>query len=257
MAIINSDDPRAGRIIEALTVPHLTYGIRNAQADYRAEKVQVTPGGVEYDLRAAGVVTHVKLGISGLFNVYNSLAALTTVCSLGVSLDEALKAVEDFQGVRGRFQMVRKGQQFAVVVDYAHTPDGLENILKAAREITSRSLITVFGCGGDRDRTKRPLMGKIAATLSDSVIITSDNPRTEDPGKILQDIEEGVRPVKSDYEKIVDRRDAIGRALHRAQPGDTVVVAGKGHENYQIFKDRTIHFDDVEVVEEQLGGLGY
>jgi UDP-N-acetylmuramoyl-L-alanyl-D-glutamate--2,6-diaminopimelate ligase len=250
MAVLNADIPWSSRIIESLEVPHVLYGRKNAGADYRALDIEVTPSGAKYTLQTPKKRIPVSLSITGIFNVYNSLAAIATACSLGIEPEAAVKAIADFRGVKGRFQMVRAGQSFSVIVDYAHTPDGLENVLMTAREITPHSLITVFGCGGDRDRTKRPIMGKIATGLSDLVIITSDNPRTEDPEAIIRDIEQGARGCERVYEKVVDRKEAIERALLLAKKGDTVVVAGKGHENYQIFKDRTIHFDDVEVVEE-------
>jgi UDP-N-acetylmuramyl-tripeptide synthetase len=144
---------------------------------------------------------------------------------------------------------------FNVIVDYAHTPDGLENILKSVREFTKGRIITVFGCGGDRDRTKRPIMGEISARLSDYSVLTSDNPRTEDPAEILKEVEAGVSPVTNKYEMHVDRREGIFAAIKMAQKGDTVVIAGKGHEDYEIFKDRTIHFDDTEVAVEALNSL--
>lgn len=254
LAIINGDDPRASAILASLEAPALTYGLREKNLCYRAENVRVTPQGVDYDLHAGDLLVHVRLSISGLFNVYNSLAAIATVCSYGISPAAAAEAMRDFEGVKGRFQMIRAGQDFSVVVDYAHTPDGLRNILNSAREITQGTLTAVFGCGGDRDRTKRPIMGEIAAAIADRVILTSDNPRTEEPEKILQNIEEGVTGADKSYEKIVDRKEAIFRALSQAKKGDTIVIAGKGHENYQIFRDRTIHFDDAEVVQEYFAG---
>ena len=163
-------------------------------------------------------------------------------------------ALEEFTGVPGRFELVRGGQDFAVIVDYAHTPDGLENIIKTARKICEKRIITVFGCGGDRDRTKRPIMGRIAAELSDVIIATSDNPRTEDPAFILSQVVEGVEEACGDkqHESIIDRREAIFRAVRLADAGDIVVIAGKGHEDYQILKDKTIHFDDKEVAMEAI-----
>ena len=154
----------------------------------------------------------------------------------------------------GRFELVREGQDFAVIVDYAHTPDGMENVLRTARAVTKGRIIAVFGCGGDRDRTKRPIMGRIGAEMADIAILTSDNPRTEDPAAIVDEVERGVLPVIGDkpYEKIVDRRTAIFHAIGRAQAGDTVVILGKGHETYQILKDGTIHFDDREQAREAI-----
>ena len=247
---LNSDDRRTKDIIACLSTPSLTYGTIDSNADFRAEDLSLGSDGAAYRLRTPEGEYPVSLSMTGTFNVYNTLAALATLSTMGLEMSGCIRLAEEFHGVKGRFQMVRQGQDFAVIVDYAHTPDGLENILHAAREITSGTLVTVFGCGGDRDRTKRPLMGGIAARLSDVVIVTSDNPRTEDPEKIIADIEEGILPEKKDFEKVVDRKSAIWKALDLAKKGDTVVIAGKGHENYQIFKDRTIHFDDVEVVQE-------
>ena len=166
-------------------------------------------------------------------------------------MNDAIEAVKDFQSVPGRFELIDEGQSFAVVVDYAHTPDGLEKILGTAREITEGKIIAVFGCGGDRDRMKRPIMGSIAAEHADISIVTSDNPRTEDPEKIIDDVVVGVEKVKKNkpdlyYEVIADRRQAIKRAVSLAKDDDIVIIAGKGHEDYQILKDRTIHFDDRE-----------
>ncbi|MHC9540617.1 MAG: UDP-N-acetylmuramoyl-L-alanyl-D-glutamate--2,6-diaminopimelate ligase [Vulcanimicrobiota bacterium] len=250
MAVLNSDDNRTKEILACLSTPSLTYGTIDSNADFRAEDLSLGSGGAAFRLRTPEGEYPVSLSMTGTFNVYNALAALATLSTMGLEMSGCIRLAEEFHGVKGRFQMVRQGQDFAVIVDYAHTPDGLENILHAAREITSGTLVTVFGCGGDRDRTKRPLMGGIAARLSDVVIVTSDNPRTEDPEKIISDIEEGILPEKKDYEKVVDRKSAIWKALDLGKKGDTVVIAGKGHENYQIFKDRTIHFDDVEVVQE-------
>ncbi|MDQ7822685.1 MAG: UDP-N-acetylmuramoyl-L-alanyl-D-glutamate--2,6-diaminopimelate ligase [Candidatus Eremiobacteraeota bacterium] len=249
-AILNADDPSSKRIAEHLSVPALTYGVRDKKALYHARDPQVTFEGLSYQLMAPEGIIPVTIPVSGGFNVSNSLAAIAAASSLGVPPAELASAAREFHGVKGRFELIRAGQEFAVIVDYAHTPDGLENVLTTARQITSGSLITVFGCGGDRDRTKRPLMGGIAATLSDRIIITSDNPRTEEPGMIIADIEEGVRLAGKSYEQEADRRKAIFKALGMARRGDTVVIAGKGHENYQIFRDRTIHFDDGEVVHE-------
>jgi UDP-N-acetylmuramyl-tripeptide synthetase len=172
----------------------------------------------------------------------------------GVPLPFIKAALEEFSGVPGRFELVRGGQDFAVIVDYAHTPDGLENILHTARKICDNRIITVFGCGGDRDRTKRPIMGRIAAELSDIIVATSDNPRTEDPAFILSQVVEGVEQAagSKQHEAIIDRREAIYRAVEIATTGDIVVIAGKGHEDYQILKDKTIHFDDKEVAAEAI-----
>lgn len=181
------------------------------------------------------------------------MSAVGGALAEGIDKQVIKKALETFQSVPGRFELVQAGQSFSVIVDYAHTPDGLENILKTAQQIAKNKIIVVFGCGGDRDRTKRPIMGKIAAQYGDIVIATSDNPRSEDPEFILDEVEVGIKTgltLGKIYEKISDRRQAIGRALHLAENEDIVIIAGKGHENYQILKDRTISFDDKEVAKE-------
>ena len=184
-----------------------------------------------------------------------ALGVIGAALSMGIAVDDIQTGINAIKGVPGRIQSVPNDKGFNVIVDYAHTPDGLENILNAVREFTKGKVITVFGCGGDRDKTKRPIMGDIAARLGDYSIITSDNPRSEEPIDIINQVEEGVRPVTDDYEKIVDRKEAIFRAVAIAKAGDSVVIAGKGHEDYEIFKDKTIHFDDVEVAKEALEGI--
>ncbi|MPN32654.1 UDP-N-acetylmuramoyl-L-alanyl-D-glutamate--2,6-diaminopimelate ligase [bioreactor metagenome] len=167
-------------------------------------------------------------------------------------MSEIIKGLAMNKGVPGRFQSIPNEKGITVIVDYAHTPDGLENILETAHEFAKKRIITVFGCGGDRDRTKRPIMAEAVGRLSDFAIITSDNPRTENPAKILDDVEVGIIPTKCPYHKIEDRRTAINEAIKMADKGDVVMIAGKGHEDYQIFADKTIHFDDVEEAEKAL-----
>ncbi|MGD9154747.1 MAG: UDP-N-acetylmuramyl-tripeptide synthetase, partial [Bacillota bacterium] len=191
-----------------------------------------------------------QLHLTGQFNVYNSLGVLSAALTLGVDLPAIKAGLENTAGVPGRFQKVAGPQRdFTVIVDYAHTPDGLENILKTGRGLKPRRLLLVFGCGGDRDRTKRPIMGALAARLADYTIITSDNPRSEDPRQIMQEIETGFRKAQPDgaYALEADRATAIRQIIRTAQTGDLVLIAGKGHETYQIFADRTIVFDDREV----------
>ena len=192
-----------------------------------------------------------------MFNVYNILGVIGVALAEKISFDIIKETLEAFEAVAGRFELVRQGQDFSVIVDYAHTPDGLENVFKNKHVKSLKNvLIVVFGCGGDRDRTKRPIMGRIAAQLADVVIATSDNPRTEDPEFILSEVEAGVLPALHGnfHEKITDRRTAIFRAIELAQKDDIVLIAGKGHENYQILKTGTIHFDDKEVAIEAIRG---
>ncbi len=250
-AIINVDDPYGQRMIDvAGRDACTTYG--TGKGDLSASDAKVGRDGLSYSLSFGGKTTRVELGVSGNFNVHNSMAAIGACLALGVPVEDSAEALRDFGGVKGRFETVRCGQDFAAVVDYAHTPDGLDNVLGTARTIAEGRVIAVFGCGGDRDRTKRPIMGRIASDKADVAIITSDNPRTEDPEFIISEIEKGI-PEGREYKKEADRKRAIFMALGMAKPGDVVVIAGKGHENYQIFKDRTIHFDDSEVIREYFG----
>lgn len=193
----------------------------------------------------------------GEHNVYNALAAIACGMVEQIDIQTIKQGVERVAGVRGRFELVDRGQDFKVVIDYAHTPDGLKNALLSARRLNPKRIITVFGCGGDRDREKRPQMGEISTTLSDYTVITTDNPRNEDPQEIIKEIEGGInrsyRSYKS-YEVIIDRSQAIAKALNYARKDDLVLIAGKGHETYQIFGDKKIHFDDREVVEKVLDG---
>lgn len=253
-AVINADDEFGGRIMmEHTKCKMITYAIKN-EADLRAENLEIKASGTSFDLEYEGEEIHFDLKITGMFNVYNVLGVIGAALAEHMKLTTIKAALEKFEAVSGRFELVREGQDFSVIVDYAHTPDGLENVLKTAREIAKKRLIVVFGCGGDRDRTKRPIMGRIAAQLADVVIATSDNPRTEDPEFILSQVEEGVLPALHGnfHEKITDRRQAIFRAIELAQPDDIVLIAGKGHENYQILKTGTIHFDDKEVARDAI-----
>ena len=252
-AVVNVDDEAGAFMLSHADCRHITYGIDNA-AFLKAENIQVLSSGAKFDIKHKFGVLPLDLKITGIFNVYNVMAAVGAAMAEGVPLPIIKAALEDFTGVPGRFELVRGGQDFAVIVDYAHTPDGLENIINTARKICDKKIITVFGCGGDRDRTKRPIMGRIAAELSDIVIATSDNPRTEDPAFILSQVVEGVEEACGDkqHESIIDRKEAIFRAVRLAEAGDIVVIAGKGHEDYQILKDKTIHFDDKEVAMEAI-----
>lgn len=251
IAIINTDDEYGIKIPNLIDSKCITYGIKSG--DIRAFDPKVGQKGISYTLISGNKKIQVNLQISGFFNVYNSLASICACKALGISEEESCKALESFTGVKGRFELVKTKKDFVAIVDYAHTPDGLENVLKTAKAISHNKVIAVFGCGGDRDKTKRPIMGKIASDLSDITIITSDNPRTENPDLIIEDIEKGV-PEGKKYHKEVDREKAIKLATEMATSGDVIVVAGKGHENYQIFKDKTIHFDDTEVLNKYLMG---
>jgi UDP-N-acetylmuramoyl-L-alanyl-D-glutamate--2,6-diaminopimelate ligase len=222
----------------------VTFGT-GLKADFRVSNYRMEFGGTSYQLDARGKSYLVRVPLIGRFNVANSVAALAAANALGIGLREAVLSLSKSPQVPGRLEMVPAKRQFQVFVDYAHTPDALLNVLKTLREIEPQRLIIVFGCGGNRDREKRPLMGAVADQNSDYAIITSDNPRKEDPDKIIAEIEKGFRG--NHFEKITDRAAAITRAIEIAQPRDIVLIAGKGHENYQEFADHTVPFEDIQV----------
>lgn len=245
VAILNADEPASEQIRKNIkNAQIMTYGVKN-HADLQVKNVRTGLSELAFtaDANSKGEFD-VQLKILGDYNIYNALAAIGVGLTHQIEIDKIQSGLKK-ASAPGRFELVDCGQDFAVVVDYAHTPDALERVLKAARKITKNRLICVFGCGGDRDRTKRPIMGKIATRLANQTIITSDNPRTEEPSQIIADIESGLNQT-ADYEVVVNRSEAIGRAIGIAQPNDVVVIAGKGHEDYQIFKDKRIHFDDRE-----------
>jgi UDP-N-acetylmuramoyl-L-alanyl-D-glutamate--2,6-diaminopimelate ligase len=254
-AVINIDDPRGASLVEISDRP-VTYGINKAAV--------VSPGplsfsleGLTFDIRSPRGPVHVKSRLVGKPNVYNILAAVATATELDVPIEAIEEGLRRLSGVPGRFEVVSSADDdVTVVVDYAHTDDALRNLLETARPMATRRLITVFGAGGDRDRTKRPLMGMVAARLSDVVVITSDNPRSEDPTRIIEEVKRGADPETkqrgAEVLSIVDRREAIGRAVEMASGGDVVLVAGKGHEKYQEVAGRTMPFDDIEVAREAL-----
>jgi UDP-N-acetylmuramoyl-L-alanyl-D-glutamate--2,6-diaminopimelate ligase len=245
-AIINVDDPYGQQLVArfAKDVPVLTYGM-GARADFRASNFRIEPSGTSYQLDAREKSYLVRLPLIGRFNIYNSLAALAAANAAGVDLRNSVAGLARAPQVPGRLEAVSAKRQFQVFVDYAHTDDALLNVLKTCRDLNPNRLIVVFGCGGNRDKAKRPLMGNAADRLADWTIITSDNPRKEDPEAIIRDIEVGFK--RKNYEKIFDRKKAIARAIELAKPRDIVLIAGKGHEKTQEFSDYTIPFDDVEV----------
>jgi UDP-N-acetylmuramoyl-L-alanyl-D-glutamate--2,6-diaminopimelate ligase len=242
-AVINMDDPHGEKLIARLgrDIPVITYGM-SARADFRASNYRAEFSGTSFQLDARGKIYLVRVPLIGRFNVSNAMAALAAANSLGVSLREAVLSLAKSPQVPGRLESVPAKRQFQVFVDYAHTPDALLNVLKTLRELNPRRLIVVFGAGGDRDQQKRPLMGRAADQNADYSIITSDNPRKEDPLAIIDDVKKGVR--STNFETVPDRAEAIARAIALAQPRDIILIAGKGHETYQEFADHTIPFDD-------------
>jgi len=254
-SILNADDEAsAGMANPASHI--LRYGLR-ADADIGAENIQSGFDGLRFDLRYQGTRNPIASALTGRINVMNILAAAGVGLSYELDLPTIARGIERCRSVPGRFERVEAGQPFLVVVDYAHTDDALRTVIQVARELTQGRVITLFGCGGDRDRSKRPLMGQAAAEGSDFVVLTSDNPRSEDPLAIMNDALVGIRRVDVPHLIEPDRGAAIARALNEAREGDIVILAGKGHETYQVLKDRTIAFDDRAVAREVLKGYGY
>jgi UDP-N-acetylmuramoyl-L-alanyl-D-glutamate--2,6-diaminopimelate ligase len=254
-ALINVDDPRAAALVDTARRP-VTYGI-NRPADVSPGPLTFSLDGLEFDVRTPQGAVHVRSSLVGKPNVYNILAAVGTAAALGIPLDAIERGLARLPGVPGRFEVVSSpDDDIVVVVDYAHTDDALRNLLETARPLASRGLTTVFGAGGDRDRTKRPLMGMVAARLSDSVVITSDNPRSEEPLRIIEEVRRGAEPEmrtrSAKVHAIVDRGEAIRFAVERASTGDVVLIAGKGHEKYQEIGGQVHPFDDVTVAREAL-----
>ncbi|MDR3596360.1 UDP-N-acetylmuramoyl-L-alanyl-D-glutamate--2,6-diaminopimelate ligase [Clostridium sp.] len=258
LGVINLDDKIAEEIIEKSTCKILTYGI-NKEADIRATEIRYKNDCVIFKIKFKDInwswwsIQDVKVNIPGKVTVYNTLAAIGACIGLGMEIGDIISVLSKLKYVPGRLEMVKNNANKNIIVDYAHTPDALERLLMMARETTGGRLVTVFGCGGDRDKTKRKLMGMAAGILSDYCIITSDNPRTEDPIRIIEEVEEGMETINSTYEKIVDRRKAIEKGLKLLKDDDLLIIAGKGHENYQIIGNEKIHFDDREIVKEILG----
>jgi UDP-N-acetylmuramoyl-L-alanyl-D-glutamate--2,6-diaminopimelate ligase len=250
-AIFNSDDPSSAILEKRTKTRIMTYGKAKTNDVYPLS-FKVEAKQMHLDLHTPAGDMHLLLKITGEFNVYNVMGTVAAMLAENIDREIIVSVLDGFDGVPGRFQLVEAGQPYTVIVDYAHTPDGLENVLNTARSITKGKLWVVFGCGGDRDNKKRPIMGDIALKLADNLVVTSDNPRTEDPEKIIAMIEVALQkvPAGKTVTKITDRRKAINYALSKAAPDDVIMIAGKGHENYQILKDKTIHFDDREVVQE-------
>ena len=251
--VLNADDGAYDYFAGQLAGEFLSYGIEE-EADVRATDVLVTASGVSFHVHSFAGDAQVQLQLTGRFNVYNALAAICVALVEGISLETALAALESIPGIPGRLERVPSHGGVSVLVDYSHTPDSLKNALETVREFAGARVITVAGCGGDRDKSKRPLMAQVATQYSDLAILTSDNPRTEDPKAILDDMEAGLNGVDN-YRRITDRREAIHTAISLAHPDDVVLIAGKGHENYQIIGRTKIHFDDREVAAEALAEL--
>ena len=252
IGIINIDEKESKNIYANTKCDKISFGI-NQKSDILAQNIVLGQKGVEFDVITPKGNEHIEIGIPGKFTVYNALGSIGACVALNISLKSIKEGLRRAEGVPGRFQLVETGRDFSVIIDYAHTPDGLENVLNTVKGYIKGRLITVFGCGGDRDSSKRPIMGEIAGRLSDYCIITSDNPRTESPMEIINQIEVGMKKTSCKYKIIENRAEAIEYALGIAAKEDVIVLAGKGHETYQVLKDCTIPFDEKKIVQEKLG----
>lgn len=253
-AIINADDKYYESLTNGLDCRIVTYSMGDS-ATYSAKAVNYYPTSVEYELVSDTILNHIKFNTGGKFSVYNSMCAAVTAVELGLPITEVTKALADMTGIKGRAESVPTGRDFSIIIDYAHTPDGLKNILSTFRECKKNRVIALFGCGGDRDKTKRPIMGNIAVRYADYVIVTSDNPRSEEPMQIIKDILVGTEGINTPVKVIENRIEAIKYAVSIAKTDDIIVLAGKGHETYQILKDATIHLDEREIVAQALSEL--
>ena len=251
-AAINADDETAERLKQGLTLPYITYGIC-VDADVFARDIEITEEGVRFNVRLHDTnQMSIHMRMTGMFNVYNALAASSCALIMGISPEKIREGLEAVTRVPGRIEVLQTGTPYKVILDYSHSPDALENILRTVRQFTKNRVIALFGCGGDRDKGKRPMMGEIGGRLADYCILTSDNPRTENPMVILAAIEKGIKPTGKPYEVIENRREAIRRALHMAEAGDVIVLAGKGHETYQEIMGIKRPFDEKVIVSDLL-----
>ena len=253
--VINADDPAAEKMLEEAKCPILTYSAGKNPAALTANNISLEASHVAFEASCGGETVEMELGIPGAFSVYNALGVTGLALSLGLSLPQIADAMTTAEGVKGRAEVVpTPGKDYTILIDYSHTPDSLENILRTAREFTKGRVVAVFGCGGDRDPIKRPIMGRIGAELADFVVVTSDNPRTEDPMKIIDQILAGVQEKTTAYMVIENRRQAIRWAMDNALPGDVIILAGKGHETYQEIGHEKFHLDEREEVAAHLMG---
>ncbi len=251
-AVFNFDDEWTEKLSFGLSCKTVTYSAKSDGATYTAKNISYRSDGVDYELVGYGTISRIMLSTGGKFSVYNSMCAGVAAIILGYPIATVSAALAKLDGVKGRAEVVPTGKDYTVIIDYAHTPDGLKNILSTFRKCEKNRLIVLFGCGGDRDKTKRPLMGAVAAKLADYVIVTSDNPRSENPKAIIDDILEGMSGTKTPYTVIENRADAIKYAVKNANSGDIIVLAGKGHETYQVLNTGKIHFDEREIIKEAL-----
>ena len=253
VGIVNADDEWAHVMIERAKCPMHTYSAKRNDADLVAKDIRLSASGVRFVAMHGDAIARMRLGIPGMFSVYNALSVIACACALGISLDDCSAALDTAKPVKGRAEVLETDGDYTILIDYAVTPDAIDNILTTVREFAPARLVFLFGCGGDRDRGKRPKMGRIAGQKADFVIVTSDNPRSEDPTKIIGDILKGTDKKSRDLFVEPDRRKAIALALKTAEPGDTVLLAGKGHEKYQLIGGEKLPLDERETVRKILG----
>ena len=248
IGLLNADDAWADFMLEGATCPCRTYSAERNEADLVAKDLRLSASGVRFAAMSGGQIALTKLAIPGIFSVYNALGVMAVGQALGIPLSECADAMSSAKGVKGRMEVVPTDGDYAILIDYAHKPDALEKVLKTLRPVTRGRLIALFGCGGDRDHGKRPIMGRIAAELADLCVVTSDNPRTEDPQAIIDDILAGMKKSTAAVQVIPDREKAIAWAIDKARPGDVILLAGKGHEDYQVVGKEKRHMDEREIV---------
>jgi UDP-N-acetylmuramoyl-L-alanyl-D-glutamate--2,6-diaminopimelate ligase len=253
-AVVNKDDPNSVYMTEGLGCRTVTYSAKDNSADFVAKNIVLHSDGITYELLGDGVLGRIKCSIPGTFTVYNTLAAAAVAITLGVPFEETVSAFKTVKGIKGRIEVVPTDTDYTVIIDYAHSPDGLKNILTSVKEFAKKRVIIVFGCGGDRDKSKRPQMADVAASLADFMVITSDNPRTEKPEEIINDIKAGLKGHNTPHKIIVNRTEAIRFALAEAEKDDIIILAGKGHETYQIIGTVKNHYDEREIVASILSG---
>lgn len=255
IGVVNTDDVYGRQLSLLAKCQVVTCSVHNPQADFFAREIQCRPDSVTFHLEYRNISSRIEFPMPGLYSAQNALAVVAVCREVGVSIENIAKTLAASHGVKGRSEVIPTGRDFTVICDYAHTPDGLENILPSLKPFTEGRLVTLFGCGGDRDAAKRPLMGEAAAKHSDFVVVTSDNPRTEDPHQIIADILPGVEKYQTPYIVLSNRKEAIRYAIRNAQPNDTIVLAGKGHEDYQVIGTEKLHFDEREIVRKALEEL--
>lgn len=251
-AVINFDDASYAELKKAIPCETVSYSVKSDEASYSAKSISFGADHTAFEFVGYGTIKHASLSVGGSFTVCNAMCALTAAVAAGIDVDTAVEGLGRLKAVKGRCETVETGLDFKIIIDYAHTPDGLENILKTFSTCPKNHLTVVFGCGGDRDKTKRPIMGEIAALYADKIIITDDNPRSEPSAAIIEDILVGVKKGKTPYTVIPDRREAVKFAVENAEKDDIIILAGKGHENYQVLAEGKIHLDEREIIEEIL-----